>query len=175
MARKDLIFETNGATGMMWHEDGDDDYYIEENLESAILIEWWVVKGWEYQESPLPEPVKSWYAFAWWYTTSWFDNWTMVNTWPTSSDDNTGSVTLYAKYDECTWWSIVNNKCYEQKMVIYNANGWEFSGWDIVKTVQYIVENEWSQVWTTDRRTPNKAGNKLVYINFIHNHKYSLQ
>ena len=131
-------------------------------------LNWWsvewdlpteAIRRWE-DGIELEEPTKTWYGFGWWYTTSWFDEWTRVTTNAISSDDNWGSITLYAKWEECGQWQIiVNYRCKTEKVVTYDTNGWAFNDGATVKNVSYYIWDEWELIWTTDWKTPSKVWN----------------
>ena len=71
----------------------------------------------------LTDPTKSWYTFQWWYTTSWFKDWTKVNVWDMLWYESRRNYKkpwykfdLYAKWVknitvtfDVNWWTVIDS------------------------------------------------------------------
>jgi hypothetical protein len=136
-----LILETNGADSMMW------DTGTEELSESTIYITWWVSKRWDTDDIwTLPEPVKSWHGFMWWYTTSWFEAWTKVTTNALLAPDGWDTVTVYAKWKECGEWYIIINNRYISETAWTVSTGGLIKVTNGEKTIYVKDRNVWATV-----------------------------
>lgn len=105
-----------------------------------------------WQDVSLPESIKEWYKFIWWYTTPTFEDDTKVTT---NSIVSNWPLTLYAKWKKMwtmsfntNWWSFVNNQIIEDYWTWYlpmmPIKQWQIFDWwyiDDTLTEEFDFEN----------------------------------
>ena len=106
---------------------------------------------WREDGETLPLPVYTWYFFEWWYTTSWYEDWTRVTTNAIADYTDDEEIILYGKFRK-----------QKERTVTYDVNGWYFP-WDKEETKELVYKesdtNSWYYlIWTTDWKTPSKTG-----------------
>ena len=115
---------------------------------------WWTVdltpnvtaRWWHYTATKLPIPKKTDAIFLWWYKAEDF-SWIPVETNGIWETDDENSVSLYAK------WRDYN----EDKTVIYDANWWYFSWWNLIKEMVYSEKYvSWNYIWNENFQFPIK-------------------
>jgi hypothetical protein len=133
-----------------------------------IILTTETVRWWE-NIAALPIPSRANSTFLWWYTTSWYEEWTKVsvNYIPTESN----SVTLYAKWECNEWYQETTDwiSCISNTVTItYDATShswtinWEATTWGTVAynatialpttgTTNIVSQKDWYQfIWWTD-------------------------
>ena len=94
--------------------------------------------------------IKETYAFAWWYTTSGFQEWTQVTTNAIVDNSENSTITLYAKWTCNSWYieSIEGQGCV-LNILPYTVNHYQENTWNNGYT---LIETE-NKTWSYDSLT----------------------